>query len=89
VVATAEPGTQVAGVVESCGRVTMPGDAAQFADAIQNLAGNPDERRKLGKRAREYAVREWSRDQVLEQFLGELAEYGKDKRDHRHRRRQA
>jgi len=89
VVATAEPGTQVAEVVELCGRVTLPGDAGQFADAIQNLAGHPDERRRMGKRAREYAVREWSRDQVLEQFLGELTEQGKDTRDHRHRRRQA
>jgi colanic acid biosynthesis glycosyl transferase WcaI len=87
--ATAEPWTQVARVVEPCGRVTLPGDAGQFADAIKNLAGNPDERRRLGKKAREYEVREWSRDQVLEQFLGELAGYGKETRDHRHRRRQA
>jgi colanic acid biosynthesis glycosyl transferase WcaI len=72
VVATAVPGTQVAGIAEACGIVTHPGNAEEFTKAILELAGAPERRMELGSAAREYAVRNLERDEVLSQFERDL-----------------
>lgn len=65
-IAMARPGTQVSEVVRSCGIVVEPGSADALEQAIRRLAQDPDARNGLGSAGREYAVRHWGRDQVLE-----------------------
>lgn len=77
VLATAEPETQVAQMVLSCGKVVKPGDAASFAQALLQLARTPQERKRLGEMARQ-AAHEWDKEQVLGNFECELsALYGR------------
>jgi glycosyltransferase involved in cell wall biosynthesis len=62
---------QVASVLED-GRTGLqcePGDAAEMAAALERLASSADERVRLGRAARECAVREHSWDAVLERTL--------------------
>ena len=68
VVATAVPGTQVAAVVEACGIVTEPENAEEFTNAIVELVGSREKRVQLGNAAREYAIRNLGRNEVLAQF---------------------
>lgn len=68
VVATANPGTQVAKVVDGCGIVVPPGDGAALGEAVIHLARSPEERAQLGKAARSFAVANWDRDEVLRRF---------------------
>jgi colanic acid biosynthesis glycosyl transferase WcaI len=68
VVATAVPGTQVAAVVETCGIVTKPENAEEFEKAILALAGSREMRVRLGSAAREYAVCNLGREEVLALF---------------------
>ena len=72
VVATAQPDTEIGKVVYSRGIVVPPGDAAAFADAVTWLAENPEERDRLGKAAREFAVKELDRKKILSQFTEAL-----------------
>lgn len=72
VVATAAPCTQVARVVDGCGVVTPPEDAAALAQALQELAAQPDTRRSLGESARDYALRHLGRDAILTSFDAQL-----------------
>lgn len=68
VVATALPDTQVAEVVAGRGLIVPPGDGAALAAAVGQLAGDPAERECLGRAARDYAVANWSRDNVIAEF---------------------
>ena len=85
VVATADPGTQVAGVVsgaptpttpghDPCGLV-VPADSEVPADlhaAVARLVHDPALRHQLGAAARRYAVGHLGRDQVLRRFEADL-----------------
>lgn len=68
VIATVNPGTEVADSLESFGIVTPPGDAEAFAAAIDSLANDPVERRRLGRAARDYAVENLSKHTILSGF---------------------
>lgn len=72
VVATAYPGTQVAGTVRHCGIVTAPGDAHDLAQAVMKLADDAEMRSAFGKRARTCAVENLERNAVLEKFEADL-----------------
>lgn len=72
VVATAAAGTLVASVVESCGIVTEPENAEDFADAIVALLDSAERRIRLGRAARAYAVRNLVREQGLARFERQL-----------------
>lgn len=72
VVATAVSGTQIAEVVSSCGIVVQPGDDAALATAIQKLAADRGEMRRLGAAARKYAVEHLGADRVLRQLEHEM-----------------
>ncbi|BAN35174.1 glycosyl transferase group 1 [Sulfuricella denitrificans skB26] len=67
VIATVREGTQIANVVKDCGIVVNPGDVSGLRDAIVTLAGDSGRRSSLGKDGREYAVRNWKKDNVLRQ----------------------
>jgi colanic acid biosynthesis glycosyl transferase WcaI len=74
VLATADPGTQVAHVVgghtpeEACGLVVPAEDASALHAAVSRLIDDTPLRKQLGEAARRYAVQHLGKQQVLEQF---------------------
>jgi colanic acid biosynthesis glycosyl transferase WcaI len=72
VVVSAASDTQLFRVVDGRGIVVPPGDASAFAWAIDQLAGHPALREKLGRNARTYAVSDLERNIVLRGFEQEL-----------------
>ena len=73
VIATADPGTQVAHVVEGCGLVVPAEDEEALHAAVFRLAADEPLRRELGAAARRYAVRHLGKEEVLLQFERDLA----------------
>jgi len=65
VVATAEPGTQLAGAVRDFGVVVPPGDTRRFSEAIVALAEDAEMRKRLGENARRYAELALDKKKVL------------------------
>jgi glycosyltransferase involved in cell wall biosynthesis len=61
-------------VVEAanCGIFAAPGNAAQLADAIRNLAANPEESRRMGIRGRKYLEEHFSRAVIGEKLVNLL-----------------
>jgi colanic acid biosynthesis glycosyl transferase WcaI len=72
VVVTTHHGTELAGVVESCGLVVPPEQRDAFADAILKLAKDAGLRARLGAAGRAYAEMNLDRDEVLRGFETEL-----------------
>jgi colanic acid biosynthesis glycosyl transferase WcaI len=72
VVATADPGTGLAGEVEGAGVVCEPGNAQAFADAIEALLDDEPLRARLGETARARAIERWSRRNILDQLDRQL-----------------
>jgi colanic acid biosynthesis glycosyl transferase WcaI len=72
VIATAQPGTQVAQVVEGRGLVVPAEDGAALRAAVLRLVEDRDLRLCLGRAAREYAVQHLGKQQVLTQFECDL-----------------
>ena len=68
VLATAEAGTQIFDVLSEAGLVTPPGDSQAFVSALIRLAESPDLRKRMGQKAREYAMTHMERDCVLSRF---------------------
>src|SRR5262249_27631759 len=62
VVSTARPDTQIAAVLDGCGIVVPPGDAAALAQALCELAADAPRRRALGAEARRVAERLWDKN---------------------------
>jgi colanic acid biosynthesis glycosyl transferase WcaI len=73
VIATARKGTELAQVVNDVGCVVPPEDPAALADSVQYLARNEKMRSYLGKMGRSFAVKFWSRERVLGDFLNHLS----------------
>lgn len=73
VVATANEGTEVAEVVESCGLVVQPEDGPALAGAVKILALDAALRCKLGEAGRAYALKYLDKEIVLSNFALELA----------------
>ncbi|WP_197204077.1 WcaI family glycosyltransferase [Crateriforma conspicua] len=74
VVACADPGTQIADVVQGRGVVVPAGDTAAFTDAIRMLADDPGLCRALGQAARRFAVDHLGRDAILRRFEAALSD---------------
>ena len=72
VVATAPPETELARVVDGCGVVVLPEDAAALAIAVSALAADKPLRAALGAQGRKFAERELDSDAVLRRFEAEL-----------------
>jgi glycosyltransferase involved in cell wall biosynthesis len=60
----------LAGLVEAerCGIAVAPGRPTAFADALERLADQPEERSRMGQRARALAQARFSRNMLAEQF---------------------
>ena len=71
VLATAHPGTQLAKVVSSCGKVVEPGNAQAVVQGLLELLHAPLQREQLGSAARQ-AARAWDKTNVLRDFEGQL-----------------
>lgn len=69
IVATAAEGTEVASVVTGAGVVVPPGSAINMARALEELADDPELRKRLGQAGREYAEMCLDADKVLKDFL--------------------
>jgi len=72
ILATADPGTQVAHVVEGCGLVVAPEDPAALQAAARRLIADPSLRARLGVAARSYATQYLGKEQLLLCFEQEL-----------------
>ena len=68
VVATASKGTQIAEALLDCGVVVEPDNVSQFSEAILQLARDAGKCAVLGAKAREYAIRYWARESVLQEL---------------------
>ena len=80
VVAAAVPGTEIARLVQNRGIVIRPNDAEEFTEGLLFLAKNPEERKRLGRSGRSYAVEKLSKEKILCRFendLYTLVNYGK------------
>ena len=71
VLATAHPGTQLAEVVSSCGKVVEPGNAQVVAQGLLEFLHAPQQRVLLGIAARQ-AAKAWDKTHVLRDFEGQL-----------------
>jgi len=71
VLATAHAGTQVAQVVDTCGKVVEPGDVQGFVQGLLELLHSPQQRTMLGTAARQ-AAHEWDKLTVLRRFESQL-----------------
>jgi colanic acid biosynthesis glycosyl transferase WcaI len=74
IAATAEPGTGLAAEVDGCGLVTSPGDARDFAGAIESLLDDDKARLMFGTAGRHRAEEKWSREAILGRFGVHLKE---------------
>jgi colanic acid biosynthesis glycosyl transferase WcaI len=75
VLATAYPGTQLAKMVSSCGKLVEPGNAQEIAQALLELMQAPQERERLGVQARN-AAQAWDKSSVLRGFENQLLAMG-------------
>lgn len=74
VIATAAKNTQIAEVIVDCGIVVEPENALLLSDAILSLSRDEHGREKLGARARDFAIKNWSKDGILNRFDRQLKE---------------
>ena len=72
VVATVKEGSQIAEILHGCGEVVEPGNVEQFVSAIIVLARDAVKCAALGENARNYALRNWARESVLQEFDRQL-----------------
>ena len=72
--------TEIYRVVKSRGIIVKPGDIEGFVDSIVWLADHPNEREKLGKAGRIYAVDRLDKNNILTKFEKKLFEQVKDKK---------
>ena len=75
VIAIADPGTEMGRVVNGRGIIVKPGDIQGFANAIVALAGQPNEREKIGRAGRSYATERLDKNRILTQFETTLNDF--------------
>lgn len=73
VLATAHPGTQLAKVISSCGKVVEPGNTQEVVQGLLELVHSPQGRATLGSAARQ-AAQAWDKTNVLRSFESKLQE---------------
>ena len=80
VVATAYPQTEVGRVVGQVGVLVPPDKPHDLAQAILDLATNPERRYELGKKGRRFVIDNWERHRVLGRVHEKLLKIAKLKR---------
>lgn len=71
VVSQAEEG-ELARVGRTCGMVVRPGETAAMAEAVRQLAEDPDRRAALGETARRYALAHLGKEHVLNRLVEQM-----------------
>jgi colanic acid biosynthesis glycosyl transferase WcaI len=74
IVATVKEDSELAYLVGKCGIIAPPGDAQALAEAIVQLAGNPEMRFRLGATARALCIEQWDSSKVLAEFEKKLTQ---------------
>jgi colanic acid biosynthesis glycosyl transferase WcaI len=74
VIATAKPNTEIAEVLKDRGIVVNPDDSNAFNKALSRLAESPEERKKMGKASRDFAVNHLNKEEILTRFENNLCE---------------
>jgi colanic acid biosynthesis glycosyl transferase WcaI len=74
VIATADPGTEIAAVVGQVGVVVPPENAQALAQAILDLTQDSLKAQTLGKMGHSWVLRHWSHKQVLQNFTKLLSQ---------------
>jgi len=77
IVAMANSNTQLFAELDGAGIVVPPGEVDAFATAILNLVDDPEMRRELGAKGREYATAVWDRATILGRIEDKLLEFRK------------
>ena len=72
VIVTAQPGTELAEVMQDLGRVVAPERPDLLADAILDLTSQEELQAELGRRGRVYVEQTWAKESVLGKFLQTL-----------------
>ena len=72
VVATAQPGTELASVIDQVGILIPPENPFELVQALQKLSYQPDLRQQLGNRGRAYALAHWDKESVLNNLNQEV-----------------
>jgi len=72
IIATCNPGSEIASVVSQCGLVVPPEDAPALAQAIVQLADDTEGRRQMGQAARRYAEEQIGREAVLSKLANDM-----------------
>jgi colanic acid biosynthesis glycosyl transferase WcaI len=75
VIAIADPSTEIGRVVNGRGIIVKPGDIEGFVNAIVELACQPNEREKIGRAGRSYAVDLLNKNYILTQFETTLFDF--------------
>lgn len=75
IIATCNPGSEIASVVSQCGLVVPPEDAPALAKAIVQLADDTEGRRQMGLAARRYAEDQIGRDAVLGKLANDMVAF--------------
>ncbi len=65
VIATAQKNTEIWSAIQGRGLTVMPGDVKAFAKAILDLSEDSELRKRLGRNARQYAVENLDKNQIL------------------------
>jgi colanic acid biosynthesis glycosyl transferase WcaI len=77
-IATANPDTEVANVANDAGGIVcLPEDTEQLADKISFLAQNLGDRQTMKIQARNYAIENLSKSQILNNLHSNLLSLGK------------
>jgi len=79
VIAAAIPRTEIASIVVGCGIVTEPECAAGFANAITSLAGDTEQRQRLGAAGRAYAERVLDAQKIFDRLDSRLAAFERER----------
>lgn len=72
IVATASAGSQICQTILDCGVCVEPGNLIDFLAALNHLAEDIDERKRLGKNSRLYAEKYLDKEMVLLDFESQL-----------------
>lgn len=72
IIATCNPGSEIASVVSQCGLVVPPEDAPALAQAILQLADDPQGRARMGEASRRYAEEQIGRNAVLGKLVDDM-----------------
>ena len=74
VIASVNLNSDIAKVVSGCGLVIPPEDSLLLSKAILYLAEDSQQRKRLGRDARNHAVTNWSKDKILSNINYKLSE---------------